>query len=59
MEARSEFENVLSKKENVHYVPALKGLAETCMNQADGYKSLQMIGMARDCAQLALDKITE
>lgn len=40
-------------------MPALKGLAETCIAQAKRYKREQMIGLGRDCAQYALDKLTE
>lgn len=55
-EARIDFETIL--KTNKKYILALKGLAETCMNQARFYRRCQLIGRARDCAQDALDNVT-
>lgn len=57
VEARVNFEDILV--DNCDYVPALKGLAETCILQARRYRQEQIIGLARDCAQYALDKLTE
>ncbi|KAK9737501.1 Tetratricopeptide repeat [Popillia japonica] len=55
-EGRSDFEILI--KENRSYVPALKGIAVTCLNQAKEYQKSQLWGLARDCAQYALDKLT-
>ncbi|KAJ8978706.1 hypothetical protein NQ317_015954 [Molorchus minor] len=46
------------KKENGQYVPALKGLAETCMCLARECYRDQRLGTARDQAQSAVDKLT-
>ncbi|KAI4467992.1 superkiller 3 protein-related [Holotrichia oblita] len=55
-EGRSDFEILI--KENRSFVPALKGIAVTCLNQAKEYQKSQLWGLARDCAQYALDKLT-
>ncbi|XP_017785314.1 PREDICTED: tetratricopeptide repeat protein 37 [Nicrophorus vespilloides] len=55
-EARSVFENVLNFNKN--YVPALKGIAETCYYQGKNYHRQQLHGLARDCVQYSIDKIT-
>ncbi|XP_018320873.1 tetratricopeptide repeat protein 37 [Agrilus planipennis] len=54
-EARADFEALLST--NQKYVPALKGLAETCLNQAKLYNKNQLLGLTRDCCQCALENL--
>lgn len=54
-EARTDFEEILLS--NRHYVPALKGLAETCLSQTRECYKDQRLGTARDHAQVALDKL--
>ncbi|GJQ65964.1 hypothetical protein Trydic_g4060 [Trypoxylus dichotomus] len=55
-EARRDFEAII--REDRTFVPALKGVAVTCLNQAKEYQKNQLWGLARDCAQYALDKLT-
>ncbi|CAG9862355.1 unnamed protein product [Phyllotreta striolata] len=54
-EARCEFMEILSKNER--YIPALKGLAETSLNQAWECYRAQRLGTARDHAQSAIDNL--
>ncbi|KAJ8948114.1 hypothetical protein NQ318_008467, partial [Aromia moschata] len=56
LEAKEDFEEIL--RENGQYVPALKGLAETCMCQARECYRDQRLGTARDYVQVALDKLS-
>lgn len=42
-----------------HYVPALKGLAETCLAMAGDYETRQLLGRARDNIQSAIDSLTK
>lgn len=56
MDARKDFEQILLL--NAKYLPALKGLAETCLKQGEIYQKNQLFGLARDCTQNALDNIT-
>lgn len=39
-------------------MPALKGLAATCLSLAKEHDRNQLWGLSRDCAQYALDKLT-
>lgn len=39
-------------------MPALKGLAETCLSLAESRFQQQLLGCARDNAQLGIDMIT-
>lgn len=39
-------------------MPALKGLAETCLSLAETRFQQQLLGCARDNAQLGIDMIT-
>ncbi|RZC41781.1 tetratricopeptide repeat protein 37, partial [Asbolus verrucosus] len=54
-EARSNFEEILLS--NKYYVPALIGMAETCLLQAKACFRNQRLGMSRDHAQVAADKL--
>ncbi|XP_008195456.1 superkiller complex protein 3 [Tribolium castaneum] len=54
-EARLEFEEIL--KFNKFYVPALKGMAETCLLQARHCYKDQRLGTSRDHAQVATDHL--
>ncbi|XP_018572028.1 tetratricopeptide repeat protein 37, partial [Anoplophora glabripennis] len=54
-EAQVNFEEILLSNE--HYVPALKGFAETCIYQAKECYKDQRLGTARNYAQLALEKL--
>lgn len=45
-------------KNNANYVPALKGLAETCLSMAKSKYHEQLIGCARDNIQLGIDSVT-
>lgn len=54
--ARTKFEAIL--KDNKSYVPALKGLAETCMYQAKQCFNEQRLGTAKDHAQYAVEIIS-
>ncbi|KAK5647507.1 hypothetical protein RI129_002399 [Pyrocoelia pectoralis] len=56
VEAHYDYQLILQT--NKQYVPALKGLAETCILQAKQFKRDQRLGMARDYAEKALDMIT-
>lgn len=56
VDARKDFEEILSI--NKKYLPALKGLAETCLRQSEIYFTNQIYATSRDCAQLALDNVT-
>ncbi|KAJ3638165.1 hypothetical protein MTP99_001570 [Tenebrio molitor] len=54
-EARLDFEEIL--KSNKFYVPALKGMAETCLLQAKDCFRDQRLGTSRDYAQIAADNL--
>ncbi|KAB0804312.1 hypothetical protein PPYR_01282 [Photinus pyralis] len=56
VEAHCDYESIL--RSNKHYVPALKGLAETCIMQARQFTRDQRLGIARDYAEKALDMVT-
>lgn len=55
VEAKSCYEAILLR-DKLH-VPALKGVAETCLQQAKQYYRQNLLGLARDGAQCALDKL--
>lgn len=55
-EATTDFENLLIEKKN--YVPALVGLAETYMVQANQCYKEQRLGKAKEYAQKALDNLS-
>ncbi|KAG5897490.1 hypothetical protein JTB14_031114 [Gonioctena quinquepunctata] len=55
-EAKSEFEEVLFT--NGQYVPALKGIAETCMSLAKNCYQDQRLGTSRDHVQAAVNHLT-
>ncbi|XP_043287531.1 tetratricopeptide repeat protein 37 [Venturia canescens] len=56
-EAKEDFGNVLSQEPR--YIPALKGLAETCLGLAKGNARQQLLGRARRNAQKAADSLTD
>lgn len=43
---------------NKQYVPALKGLSETCLIQARKYARMQLLGLARDWAEDSVNTVT-
>ncbi|XP_003703191.3 superkiller complex protein 3 [Megachile rotundata] len=55
-EAKTDFENLLLDEPN--YIPALKGMAETCLALAKEYISKQLLGRAKDYLQRAMDNLT-
>lgn len=55
-EATTNFEDLLIEKKN--YVPALVGLAETYMIQANECYKEQRLGKAKEYAQKALDNLS-
>ncbi|XP_034193237.1 superkiller complex protein 3 [Osmia lignaria lignaria] len=55
-EAKIDFENLLLNEPN--YIPALKGLGETCLALAKEYIAKQLLGRAKNHLQLAMDCLT-
>lgn len=55
-EAKAGFEEILF--DNKKYVPALKGLADTCLNIAYNCHKQQLIGLCQSNVQLAVDYLT-
>lgn len=55
--SKEVFQSILEKMG--HYVPALKGLAETCLRMATEYETRQLLGRARDNIQSAVDSLTK
>lgn len=56
-ESVEQFKTLLSK--NPTYVPALKGLGETCFCLARNYYSRQLLGCCRDSCQDAVDALSK
>ncbi|XP_057320439.1 SKI3 subunit of superkiller complex protein [Microplitis mediator] len=56
-EAKEAFTQVLSQEQR--YIPALKGLAETCLGLAKENASKQLLGRARRNCQQAIDSLTD
>ncbi|KAH1001196.1 hypothetical protein HUJ04_013439 [Dendroctonus ponderosae] len=56
VEAQADFEAILTRSNQ--YVPALKGLSETCLCQARECLKNQRLGAARDFVQDAVNKVT-
>ncbi|XP_046833328.1 tetratricopeptide repeat protein 37 [Vespa crabro] len=56
-EAKEDFKKILSNES--HYIPALKGLAETCLSLATKNISHQFLGRARDNLQQAIECLTD
>lgn len=54
-EAKNDFEHILIYES--HYIPALKGLAETCLALAKEYTAKQFLGRANDCLQQAMNSL--
>lgn len=54
--AKEDFEQILSNEAN--YIPALKGLAETCLSLAKNNFLKQFLGCARDNLQQAIECLT-
>ncbi|XP_015592231.1 tetratricopeptide repeat protein 37 [Cephus cinctus] len=57
IEAKQDFEHVLQQEPS--YIPALKGLAETCLGLAKEYMQQRLLGRVRDNIQQATDYLTE
>lgn len=57
MGSKEVFQSILEKMG--HYVPALKGLAETCLAMASEYETWQLLGRARDNIQSAIESLTK
>lgn len=55
-DAQTDFENILA--DNSNYVPALKGLSETCLSRARECYTDQRLGTARDYVQNSVNKAT-
>ena len=55
-EAKKDFEQILINKSC--YIPALKGLAETCLALAKDYTAKQLLGRVNDYLQQAMDSLT-
>jgi superkiller protein 3 len=56
-ESIEEFKSLLSN--NPSYVPALKGLGESCLFQARNCFSRQLLGCCRDSCQEAVDALSK
>jgi len=56
-ESIEEFKSLL--RNNPSYVPALKGLAESCLCQARNFFSRQLLGSCRDSCQEAVDALSK
>lgn len=54
-EAKNDFEHILIYESR--YIPALKGLAETCLALAKEYTAKQFLGRANDCLQQAMNSL--
>ncbi|XP_017884078.1 tetratricopeptide repeat protein 37 [Ceratina calcarata] len=55
-EAKKDFESILSTEPG--YIPALKGLAETCLALAKVYTNRKLLGRANDYLQQAINSLT-
>ena len=56
-ESVEEFKRLLSN--NPSYVPALKGLGDSCLYQARNFFSRQLLGCCRDSCQEAVDALSK
>ncbi|XP_012257142.2 tetratricopeptide repeat protein 37 isoform X1 [Athalia rosae] len=56
LEAKVDFESVLLREQ--HYLPALKGLAETLLALSDEHGKKQLLCRSRENAQSAIDHLT-
>ena len=56
-ESIEEFKSLLSN--NPSYVPALKGLAESCLCQARNFFTRQLLGCCSDSCQEAVDVLSK